>query len=64
MAKKHKTFSSAIGMCGEWNVWTACGLGEPPPPGPSGREGYEFEVAINDGEVSCKSCLRSMAKTK
>lgn len=59
---KHKTYSEPIGDTGDYYVWTACGLGEKPNPfAPSGREGYEFEAAITDDEVSCNSCIRCMA---
>lgn len=55
--KKHKTFSHTIGTSGEYDVYTACGLGDG-----GDRETQEFDVAQKDSEVTCKSCLRSMAK--
>ena len=55
--KKHKSYSSRIGTTQDYSVWTACGLGDG-----GAREVHEFDIAYKDGEVDCKSCLRSMER--
>ena len=55
--KKHKIFTHPIGTTGEYDAYTACGLGDG-----GDRDMQEFDIAQNNSEVTCKSCMRSMAK--
>lgn len=56
----HKAFSSR-GYCPDPDMgecWTACGLGS------GNRELCEYEATKVNSEVTCKSCLKSLAKQK
>jgi hypothetical protein len=56
----HKAFSSG-GYCPDPDArehWTACGLGS------GNREFCEYEATTVNSKVTCKSCLKILAKQK
>lgn len=50
--KTHLVNSAQIGTTGDWDVWSACGLGR------GNRELVEFESAKEGELITCKACAK------
>jgi len=51
--KLHKVYAYQIGVTGEQDISTLCGLGD------GGRE-VEFDAAAKEKDITCKSCKRML----